>query len=138
MLAKEFNEMIDGKLPYADSERVRAYINEAVQIGPDAVYKIVEEICRVPVNVKVKQADLLSLIEAVDGAFEDSVKKLVLSIAKKMILNEQILKPEILDAMDTMANQEPRYNALNILYFAVDDDDGMIEKKYDSIVQSWS
>ena len=137
MLAKEFENMIDGNIPFNNDLEFKNLLIEAMKIGSDTVFKILEEICRVPSSKKIDQERLRALLSIFDKEFDHPLKGYMVECAKKYISRENMPIPEVLELLNHIKDYPNYYNALNIVYFACDDSDGIVESKYNTIINEW-
>lgn len=131
-------EEIDCKLPYNDKDACIHLIDRAVLISPNAVFAIVEELCRIPSRQSVSEIQLISLLAYVDGIFEHSLKPLVFEVASKMILGEGVSVADTKANLNVVSAFIGQFAALNIMYFSCDDETGEIETLHQDIVSDWN
>ncbi len=131
-------EEIDCKLPYSDKDACMHFIDRAVLISLNAVFAIVEELCRIPSRQSVSEIQLISLLDYVDSIFEHPLKPLVLNVASKMIRGEEVSVADAKANMNVVKNISGQFAALNIMYFSCDDETGEIETLYQDIVSDWN
>lgn len=138
MSEKEFIEKIDCKFPYLQIEEARKLIEEAINISSNAVYKVVEELTRVPFSQEnnITPSILLDLLKELDKAFEHPLKEDLLSIAEQMILGIAVGQHSVNDLMEKFRAYLGEWNALNVLYFSTDPSENL-ETKYESIKTTW-
>lgn len=134
-----FIDQIDGNFPYHDSKACAGLIDEALSISPNAVFAVVEEICRIPDEDRevVPFLHLTGLLRIIDQKFEHPLKKVVLMVARRMLELEETPGPEAAANIDSLVNFPRQFAALNIFYYSSFDDSGILDKAWDRVIKAW-
>lgn len=132
MTEKDFLELIDGAFPYDNKERCFELINQSLSISPNAVYAVVEEICRIPVSESqiVSETLLLELLNVIEEKFEHPVKALILEVARVILRRGEISVDDAILKMEELAKYKDAFSARSIVYFSCDDTEGKLEKYF--------
>lgn len=132
MTEKDFLELIDCAFPYDNKERCIELIDQSLSISPNAVFAVVEEICRVPVSKRqnVSEAFLLELLNVIDNKFEHPIKNLMLEVARVLIKRGEISVDDAILKMEEIVKYQNTFSARSILYFSCDDTEGKLEKYF--------
>lgn len=135
----EFIDKIDCNFPYHDHQACLNLIDEGLSISPNSVYAIVEEICRIPDEERENTPFLflLDVLKTIDKKFQHPLKELVFKIAIRMIKQEETSVEEAALNIEQVRPYVRQYAALNILYYSCFDDEGKLNKIWDSIIREW-
>lgn len=135
-----FIDAIDCNFPYWNKNECLLLIDEAIAILPNAVYTVIEEICRIPVSERenVSPIFLHELLNIISEKFEHPLKEPVIEVARLMVDNKDITVKEAIILMENIRKYPGQYAALSILYFSCDDNRGKLEELYDSILKEWN
>ncbi|MEZ4973087.1 MAG: hypothetical protein R2820_07230 [Cyclobacteriaceae bacterium] len=135
----KFIDSIDCKFPYQDKEKCIRLIDEAAGISVNAIFSVVEEICRVPVSAggNVEISYLTDLLEYTQDKFDHPIKDIVFDTSDKLIHKQELTVDEAIDRMEIVRMYQGQFAALSILYFSCDDIDGRLEPIWDDIIQGW-
>lgn len=137
MTEAEFIAKIDCRFPYQDRHAALELIREAVSLTPNCVFAIVDEIVRPPASVAVSRSEKNELLNIIASAFEHPLKICVLGISYKIVAGHLPSSTELLALMDEIGRHPNQYSALSIVYFAIDDEQGELEAKYQFIIEKW-
>jgi len=139
ILELEFIDSIDSKFPYRDRKACLKLIDEAISISDNCVFAVVEEVCRIPDEERdaVPFLFLNELLKIIDGKFEHPVKQTVLTIAGRMLKQEETPGSEAVANMESLKQFPRLYAALNILYHSSFDESGMLDKAWDEVIKHW-
>ena len=132
MTEKEFLELIDCAFPYHNKEGCIELIDQSLSISPNAVYAVVEEICRIPVSERqnVSETFLLEMLNVIDNKFEHPIKDLVLEVARILIKRGEISVDDAILKMEELVKYQDVFSARSIVYFSCDDTEGKLEKYF--------
>jgi hypothetical protein len=135
----EFIDKIDCNFPYHDHQTCLNLIDEALGISPNSVFAVVEEICRIPDEERENTPFLflMDLLKTIDRKFEHPLKELVFKVAKRMIKQEETSVEETALNIEQVRPHVRQYAALNIIYYSCFDDEGKLNKAWDSIIREW-
>jgi len=133
MNEREFLELIDCNFPYGDEHRSIELIDRSLSISPNAVFAVVEEICRVPVSERqnVSEAFLLELLNVIDDRFRHPIKDLVFDVARILIRKGEISVDDAILKMEEIVRYPDAFSARSIVYFSCDDTEGKLEKYFE-------
>jgi len=125
-------ELIDCCFPYGNKERCIELIDQSLSISPNAVYKVVEEICRIPASERqnVSETFLLELLNVIDNKFEHPVKDLVFEVARVLIKKGEISVDDAILKMEELVKYKDAFSARSIMYVSCDDTEGKLEKYF--------
>lgn len=139
LLELEFIDKIDGAFPYHDPKACSKLIDEAIRISPNSVFAVTEEICRIPDEDRenIPYLFLTGLLKTIDEKFDHPLKPLVLKIAGRMLKQEETTVEEAGKNLEQVRPYPGQYAAMNILYFSCFDDEGKLDKVWDSIIAEW-
>lgn len=132
MTEKEFLELIDCNFPYGDRQRCVELIDRSLSISPNAVFAVVEEICRIPGSERqnVSETFLLELLNGIDNKFEHPIKGLVFEVARVLIKRGKISVDDAVLKMEEIVKYQDAFSARSIVYFSCDDTEGKLEKYF--------
>lgn len=135
----EFIDKIDSNFPYHDRAECIKLIDEALSISPNSVFAVVEEICRIPDEERENTSYLFlaDLLKTIDKKFEHPLKELVFKIAGRMLKQEETSVEEAGKNLEMVRPYPRQYSAMNILYYSCFDDDGKLDKLWESIIKEW-
>lgn len=138
MSEAEFIQLIDCRLPYGDSARVRELIELGASISTNASFMVLHEICRPPQGAEAGQAERLNMLAAWAASIEHPLAAVVLPIARSMIQRKAVSVDTAMAAMHDIAPSPGQYNALAIACMACDDLDGQADALYQKIIHAWA
>ena len=138
-LEEQFIDRIDCNFPYRDNEQCLSLIDEAVSISANSIFKVIEELCRIPISDKqhVSEQYLLELLKLTAEKFENPLKEIIVGTATKMILEEELSVDEVISKMELVRQFPGQFSALSILYFSCNDKEEKLEPIWDSILAEW-
>jgi hypothetical protein len=134
-----FFERIHCNFPYHDREECFRLIEEATTLSADSIFKVIEEVCRLPKSEegKVSITVLEELLSVVKGEFNHPLRDLALDAAFKMIHGQEVQVQEASEKMEIIRKYSGQYSALSILYFSCNDEEQKLENLWDSIISEW-
>lgn len=134
-----FIDSIDGNFPYANRKACLTLIDEATEISANALFAIVEEICRIP-DEEREQTSFLSLSELLKIAEKKAthpLKSLVFKVANRMLQQDETLVEEAVANIEALKNHPRQYAALNIFYYSSFDESGKLDEAWDAVIKEW-
>jgi hypothetical protein len=135
-----FINSIDCKFPYSDRPACLTLINEAAALSINAIFFVVEEICRIPSSDRknVTTDTLMYLLAQTETKFTHPLKELVLETARKMVKGQSLTADEVISKMEIIKKYKGQYAALNILYFSSRNNWERLIPVMDSITAAWT
>lgn len=135
----DFVNKIDCRFPYGNRKECLNLIDEALGVSSNAVFSVIEEICRAPLSEreKVSNRHLSELLNAIDERFEHPLKEMILSVTNRLIRQQEISVGSAEEYMKAVDDFPGQYAALDIVYFSCDDRDGKLESLWDDIIARW-
>lgn len=120
-----FINRIGCSFPYHDKKSCLKLIEEAATLSTNAMFYIIEEICRIPTSEREHVATdfLLDLLSIIRTKFNHPLKEMVLETACKIVKGQRLAVDEVIIKMETIKNYKKQYAALSILYFSCDGKD---------------
>ncbi len=137
MNEEEFLNSIDCRFPYENESQWRALIHQGKEISENASFGVLEEISRKPFGNKVSEKEQLIMVNVWEIENKHSLAKPVIEAAKAIIKNEPLSVERALELLSQVQTFHNLYCALNIISFACDDVEGLADKKWQEIVNSW-
>lgn len=137
MTEQEFLDSFDAQFPYNDDSQWRGLISEGIKISPNASFCVLEEIARKPSDSAVSKDLQLAMVKVWEEENNHPLSKSVIKAAKAIITDRLLPVSDVLSKMSEISNYPHQYGALNIVYFACDDVDGLADEQYRNVVASW-
>jgi len=137
MTYEEFYYSIDCKFPYHDEDEWKRLILQSIEIGDDAPFLVLHEICRLPASQKLDKAKHMEMYQYWKGAFSSPVQKIVEPACLSFISKQELADSEALEIMGKLSKYPKSYNALQVVLFSCSDDDELVNDKYEEIVSTW-
>lgn len=137
MTYEEFYYSIDCKFPYHQESEWKRIIEQSIEIGEDAPFLVLHEICRVPASEKLDQVKHMEVYKYWKQSFASPVQDIVEPAALSYINKTEITDSEALDIMERLSPFPKSYNALQVVLFSCPDDDELVDEKYENIVAMW-
>lgn len=132
-----FCDSIDCCFPYDDRERASALVREACSISTTAAFCVASELARPPRSAGVTTTRLLELLDELSVGFEHPSKDLVLSVARRMAVGEELPVAESIALMGQLHSDASGWSALALILMSCDDVDGEAEAAYERTLGSW-
>jgi hypothetical protein len=136
-----FGTKIHAKFPYNRPEQATALIQESRSISANAVFYVLDEICRSPTRGVVTQERQRELIEEWATGFDHPLKKRVLYCAERLISGRFLTLMEAVAAIDEVGSFDGQRAALSIAYFSGDatskDGDAALTAAENRVRASW-
>jgi len=135
----EFIDKIDGAFPYANRKECTQLINEAIQISPNAIFAVVEEICRIPDEDReqIPFLSLIDLLKEIDTKFNHPLKEMILKVANRMVKEQETPLEETLLNLEELRKFPRQFACLNIVFYSCHDDEEKRGEVWDSIIKEW-
>ena len=137
-----FEARIDAQFPYRDRSASSALIQEAPRISLNAVFCVLDEICRPPNSSAVTRERQLELLAEWSSTFEHDLKEPLLNCANGLIEGRALPWPDVESVMEQIGRFEAQRAALSVAYFAGDSDsdegDAALERAHRRISASWN
>src|SRR5574337_331624 len=132
-------DKIDCNFPYHDRQESLKLIDEASKLSPNALFGVIEELCRIPQSEKagISATELLDLLTLTGEKINHPLKKLIWDIAEKMINSRELTVEEAISGMKSVSEYPGQFAALSIVYFSCDDKDQKLESLWEEICQNW-
>jgi hypothetical protein len=134
----EFIDKIEDNFPFENYVESVKLIDDAIKISPNSVYAVIEEICKAADEEGLPEEALINLLKNIDKKFDHPLRKLILETAQNIILQEELSIEETIANMEQVRVHPQQYAALSIIYFSVDDEEGKLEKVWNSITTEWN
>lgn len=134
----EFIDKIEDNFPFDNYIECVKLIDEAITISPNAVFSIVEEICKKASEKNISKAALINFLKQIDTKFNHPLRKLILETAQRIILREIISVDETNKNMEVLKAYPMQYAALSILCFYTKDTNGSLKKCWNQITTEWN
>lgn len=135
----QFLDKIDCRFPYHDRQESIQLIEQAAALSPNALYAIIEELCRIPHSKRssVATETLVDLLAITANQFNHPLKDLIVDTADKMIHSQELTVEDVILKMQIVQKYPGQFAALSILYFSCDDKEGKMEPIWKNIISEW-
>lgn len=137
MTYEEFYYSIDCKFPYHDESEWKRIIERSIELGEEAPFLVLHELCRVPASEKLEQAKHMEIYNYWKQSFSSPLQEIVEPASLSYINKGELTDSEALEIMDKLSEFPKSYNALQVVLFSCPDDDELVDEKYESIVGMW-
>jgi hypothetical protein len=137
MTYEEFYYSIDCNFPYHDESEWKRIIQQSIEIGDDAPFMVLHEICRVPASEKIEEAKHLEMYNYWKESFSSPVQEIVEPASLTYINKGELTDNEALEIMVKLSKFPNSYNALQVVLFSCPDDEELVDGKYEEIVSMW-
>lgn len=115
-----FAARVYAQFPYDSRELATAIIEECRTISANAVFYVLDEICRPPWEGMVSQQRQRELVEEWAAGFEHPLKARVLQCAEALVSDRHLAPSEAVAAMEEIALFDGQRAALSIAYCSGD------------------
>lgn len=136
-----FEASIDARFPYEDEASCSALIDEARNISLNALFCVLDEICRPPSSSAVTERRQRELIAEWSSIFEHELKKPLVRCANALVNGEALPWPDAVEIIKDVGRFESQRAALSVAYFAGDCDsdegDAALDSAQRDARQSW-
>ena len=135
-----FLDKIDCNFPYQNQSVSLKLISEAESLSTNALFSIIEELCRIPDTEKKKGAlfSISELLKLTASKIHHPLKEIIIPVANKMVRGENLTVNEVVSTMEIVRLYPKQYAALSILYFSCDDAEEKLEELWREIIIQWN
>jgi hypothetical protein len=133
----EFVDLIDARFPYDDLEVGLELAEQACAFSPNAAFAVVDELARPPRGSIAPVAHRLAILERIAEHLAHPLGSLILNIAHRQILDEELSDAEAVDTMQRVSAHPGQLAALSVAYFSCDDVEGVADREYQRIRALW-
>lgn len=119
---KAFEAKIDAQFPYIDRVHSSALIQEAGRISLNALFCVLDEICRPPNSSKVTKERQRELLAEWSSSFDHALKTPLVHCADQLIKGQSLPWREVVNIMEEIGAFKGQRAALLVAYFAGDCD----------------
>ena len=137
MTYEEFYYSIDCKFPDHQENEWKRIIEQSIEIGEDAPFLVLHEICRLPASEKIEQAKHMKMYKYWKQSFVSPVQDIVEPASLSYINKTEITDSEALNIMEKLSEFHKSYNALQVVLFSCPDDNELVDEKYEEILAKW-
>ncbi|NQY64893.1 MAG: hypothetical protein HRT38_14420 [Alteromonadaceae bacterium] len=137
MTYEEFYYSIDCKFPYHDSESWKLIIDKSLDIGGDAPFLVLHEICRVPTSEKLTRDNHLKIYEYWKTVISHPIQELIEPVVYSYINKDELSDDSALEIMELLKPYRNSFNALTIILFSCEDIKDKVDDMYEQIVAEW-
>lgn len=117
-----FEAKIDAQFPYDDQAASSALISEARNISLNALFCVLDEICRPPGRSAVTEKRQRELIAEWSSTFEHVLKEPLLRCANALVSGQALPWADVVAVIEQLGHFEAQRAALSVAYFAGDCD----------------
>jgi hypothetical protein len=133
-----FINSIDCNFPYEDNALAVDLINKAALISSNAIFAVLEEICRAPRGKTVTSERQLDLLNMASALLIHPLKDIIIESCMKLIKNETAHDDEIFYKLHLIKEYPNQYCAMNIVYFTGCPGNENIDAECDKIINYWN
>ena len=135
----KFMDRIRCNFPYHSKEKSFSLIEEAATISTNAIFAVIEEICRIPASERgnVETSFLHELLSRTVLKLDHPLKNMVVDAASKMIDEQELDVDDVINKMGIIKTYPGQYSALSILYFSCDDKEEKLDPIWSAILALW-
>lgn len=137
MTEADFIEQIDCCFPYSSPFKWRRAVATALRISPNATFMVIHELCRPPMWDKESSAQRIAIWVHLSKRFRHPLAKKLSPIIDAQLSNNEVTVAKAIKGMQLVRNWPSQYNALSICYFACNDDKGIADRIFESIIDEW-
>ncbi|MEI8256494.1 MAG: hypothetical protein WCJ30_12540 [Deltaproteobacteria bacterium] len=139
MTESGFISRVDCAFPYEDEAAAHGLIVEACGISTNACFMVAEELSRPPRSVRAPVETRLRLLAVLRQGFEHPLRDRVLAVAEAQIRGGCVGLADALALLREIAAHRHQHCALNIVYFACDEDvDDVLDAECTRIRDGWA
>lgn len=136
-----FEAKIDARFPYDDKATSSALIAEACSISLNALYCVLDEICRPPKSSGVTEQRQRELIAEWSSAFEHELKAPLVRCANALVSGQALKWRDAVSVIEDVGRFEAQRAALSVAYFAGDCDsdegDAALDSAQRRVREAW-
>ena len=133
----EFVNSIDCNFPYNDRSMAVAMIDQGNKISDNAMFAVLDELCRPGHSAKVTNNTLLELIDIWNDRAEHPLAEFIVPAARLMVKNTRWSVAKGITLLEQIAPFAGLYAALSIASESADDVDGILDAKGEKIRSDW-
>lgn len=137
MTYQEFYDHIDCRFPYHDTAAWQQLISQSLEIGGDAPFLVLHEICRLPSSVTLNLEQHLAMYAYWKAAFSHPIQDIVEPTSLALIQQQLLSDAEVIHIMEQLQAYPQQYSTLQVALFACADEQGFVDKKYNEIIHEW-
>ena len=141
LLDKElkFIDKIDCNFPYSSKDDCLQLINEAATLSTNAMFSVIEEICRIPLSEKDKVTNdfLFDLLDETKDKFNHPLKEMIFEAAARMIKGYDFTVDKAISKMQIIKKNKGQFAALSIIYFSCNDEENKLDEAWNDIIFEW-
>lgn len=137
MTYEEFYYSIDCKFPYHAEDDWKQVISQSLDVGGDAPFLVLHEICRVPASENLDKIKHLYMYEYWRSSFSSPVQNIVEPACLAHINKQYLNDSAALEIMEKLRAYPKNYNALQVVLFASEDEKELVGEKYEETVNDW-
>jgi hypothetical protein len=137
MTYQEFYAHIDCHFPYHNPAAWQQLIAQALDIGGDAPFLVLHEICRLPSSVTLSLEQHLAMYAYWQASFSHPVQDIVEPASLALIQQQLLSDAEVMHIMEQLRTYPQQSSALQVALFACADEQGLVDAKYEAIVSAW-
>lgn len=136
-----FEAKIDARFPYENRAASTALIAEAREISLNAVFYVLDELCRPPASSAVSKDRQNELVAEWSSTFEHELKEPLVRCANALISGQALPWPDAVSVIEQIGRFEAQRAALSVAYFSGDCDseegDEALELACHRVRQAW-
>tara|TARA_B100000809_G_scaffold242882_1_gene267369 strand:+ start:4 stop:426 length:423 start_codon:yes stop_codon:yes gene_type:complete len=134
---EEFYYSIDCNFPYKNAELWKKIIHQSHEVGDDAPFLVLHEICRLPSSIKLNLNSHLEIYNYWKNSFVSPVIELVEPACLALINKVDLEDSKAIEIMNQISEYPKSYNALTVVLFSCPDDDEIVDDLYEKIKSEW-
>lgn len=136
-----FEAKIDTRFPYENRAASSELITEAREISLNAVFCVLDELCRAPRSRAVTKDRQVELLTEWSSAFDHELRDPLVRCANALIYGQALPWPEAVAVIELIGSFEAQRAALSVAYFSGDSDtdegDAALELAYRRVLNAW-
>jgi hypothetical protein len=136
-----FEARIDARFPYNDQVASSQLIDEAHNTSLNALFCVLDEICRPPESSAVTPERRRELITEWSATFEHELKAPLLRCAHALVNDQKLPWPDAIAVIEEVGRFEGQRAALSVAYFAgdcdTDEGDAALASAESSVRDGW-
>ena len=137
MTYQEFYDHIDCRFPYHDTAAWQQLIAQSLEIGGDAPFLVLHEICRLPTSVTLNLEQHLAMYAYWKAACSHPIQDIVEPASLALIQQQLLSDAEVIRILEQLRAYPQQYSALQVALSACADEQGLVDAKYEEIVSEW-
>ncbi len=133
----QFVNLIDCNFPYNDRKTAVGLIDQANEISENAMFAVLDELCRCPHGTEVSRNTLLELVDIWADRIKHPLGSDFVFVAKLMIENNLWSVEDGLSLLDKVTPFKGLYAALSIVLESAEDIENALEVRAEKIRSDW-